>query len=92
MISKSLSWNRPSKRRHATRSGKREAPISGADLPTQVSYDHPGLWEVKPSLSSLMTKFQNRYAEPHIDYLDTQVCPFDKGFCADPEYPADLSI
>jgi hypothetical protein len=77
---------------HAYRSGKREVPVSGAGLPTQVSYDHLGLWEVKPGLSPLMTKFQNRYAEPHIDYSDTQVCPSDNGFYAGPECPADLSV
>jgi hypothetical protein len=37
----------------SVRSGKPEAPISNAGLPTPVGYDHLGLWVVEPSLPSL---------------------------------------
>jgi hypothetical protein len=53
---------------------------------------HLGLWEVKPRPPPRMAKTQPLHTEPHIDYSDSQVPPFDNGFCADLEYPADLSV
>jgi hypothetical protein len=53
---------------------------------------HLGLWKVKPRPPPRMAKTHPLHTEPHIDYSDTQVCPSDKGFYVDPEYPADLSV
>jgi len=53
---------------------------------------HLGLWEMKPRSPPRMAKAQPLHTEPHIDYADSQVAPFDNDFCADPEYPADLSV
>jgi hypothetical protein len=37
-----------------------------------------------------MAKMQPRYAEPYIDYSDSQVLPSDNGLCVDPKYPETL--
>jgi hypothetical protein len=54
--------------------------------------DHLGLWEPKPRPPPLKSKIVTPYAEPYIDYSESQVPPSDNALYVDPEYPADSPV